>query len=131
MKQIIRKAIEDIINNQMNGVCEGALWVEHNYYGPYREHYNDPYEVINALDRPQYTTEISYKTEVNIYLVPEGEGYKNFNNTYANHNDWMQLVHSYDWLLACTVILDEYDSNKHVIKMGTSAKKSVSTNPLI
>lgn len=39
MQQILRKAIEDIINNRMNNTCEGALWIEQNYNGTHIGHH--------------------------------------------------------------------------------------------
>jgi len=98
----VRKAIDDTINNRMGGVCEGALWVEENRYGPYVENFKDPYDVVKAFENPDRLLET---TKVSIYLVPKGEGYKNFRNQFMNCEDWLDLVDTYEWQLAYKVDL--------------------------
>lgn len=106
MQQDVIKAIEDTINNRMGGICEGALWMEHNGYGPHIEHYGNPYEVVEVLKEKQYATEIEHETRISIYLVPKGEGYKNSHSPYSNHDDWVNLILSYGWVLAYSVTLE-------------------------
>lgn len=92
--------IEQVIKGKMNGVCEGAIIMVNDYYGTYFWNYKDHKEAVTQIENLRKNEHLECEMKLTLHLVPKGEGYKNFNNQYANMYDWLETFDTYNWLKA-------------------------------